>query len=251
MLAEKATLGAVPGTREEREALRRASGDAIGGSSLDDLIRGYKVRYGWDTARWQGTLEGARTRLSSGAGMVWQGLYARLPKHLQRWDTRFAAKGVNSGPAAYADDYRADGTVLWMDPLARSQPGQERWAGERWDWADIARACFGPSYTMVLQEGVFAPAKPPAPEPDPTVEGMDVMFNVGPITTHRDAVLAPGAVIWKDSKMTRRYSRVDKPTRLGFIGSTAAAHVVADGDFVCYVSRAQVSSIEINDRTYS
>jgi len=51
MLANMATLGKYPTTRNERQELRNASGDHFGGSNLHDVAIGIQVRYGW-TLRW-------------------------------------------------------------------------------------------------------------------------------------------------------------------------------------------------------
>lgn len=249
-LAQKATSGAVPATRDEREALRRASGDATGGSRIEDLSRGTQVRYGWPCPRFDGTQAELRAALASGAGALVQGLYARLPAHFQRWDVKFAAKGQKSGHAAYVEDYRAsDDTILWFDPLARGSDAHP-WQGERLPWAALMRFLFGLSYVVVMREGEHAPAPPPAPEPDPTVEGDDEMFNVAPATTHRDAVLKAGTVLYRDAKLTRRYSRVDEETPLGFAGSGKAFHVVVNGGNTNYVKRSDVARIVPNERTY-
>lgn len=250
-LAQKATNGETPATRDEREALRRASGDATGGSSIDDLSRGTMARYGWPCPRFDGTEAELKAALASGSGALVQGLYSRLPAHHQRWDRKFAGKGQKSGHAAYVQDYReSDDTVLWFDPLARGSDAHP-WQGERLPWVALMRFLFGLTFTVVMAEGQHAPAPPPAPEPDPTLEGEDEMFNIAPATTHRDVVLKPGTVLYRDSKLTRRHSRVDKETPLGFAGSGKAFHAVINAGNTNYVRRDDVVRIVANERTYS
>lgn len=148
MAANKASGGKYPSTRAEREALRDASGDHIGGSNLGNLAAGIHARYGWtltlDRPAWHTLL----LRLARGDGAVVQGDYAKLPKHFQRWDTRFAAK-PNAFHAAYAQGHDRGGNfhlgpdglpteVFWCDPLGRSDVGTP--AGDRYrgEWMPIA-----------------------------------------------------------------------------------------------------------------
>lgn len=246
---QKATRGSVPGTRDEREALRRASGDLVGGSNLNDLSRGCQVRYGWPMDRRVDTISDLKAELVDGGAVV-QGLYALLPSHFQRWDRAFAAKGARSGHAAYVQDYRAsDGTLLWFDPLARTEVAGEEWQGERMPFSVLATFMFGLEYVVVVEEGEHAPPVI-APEPDPTLQGDDELFNIAPATTHRDAVLKPGTVLYRDSRLTRRYSRVDDETPLGFVGSGKAFHAVVNAGNTNYVRRVDVARIVINDRSF-
>lgn len=136
MLWSKATLGKVPATRVEREALRVASGDTIGGSSLYDLRLGIKRRYGHDVSLAPFSGASARIRLARGDGIVLQGIYAALPSHYTRWDTAFAAKGSESTHAVYLQGHDRAGyqhldsnglvvDVLILDPLAPHGYGGE------------------------------------------------------------------------------------------------------------------------------
>ena len=147
MFANKASLGKYPATRKEREALRAASGDHIGGSNLGNLRDGIKARYHWipilDGPSWQTLL----SRLQRGDGAVVQGLYSNLTDHFQRWDRAFADK-PNPSHAAYVQGHDRGGNqhisgglirdVFWEDPLGRSPAGTppaERYRGE---WMPIA-----------------------------------------------------------------------------------------------------------------
>ena len=120
MWIDKLTGGAV---KVDREALRTASGDRTGGSSLDDVVRGARNLLGLDlrAARAEHlTVDGLLERLASGGGAIVQGSYASLPPDLTRHDPGFAARGVAaSGHAVYVGPLdRATGKVWWDDPLA-------------------------------------------------------------------------------------------------------------------------------------
>jgi len=118
MLANEATLNKYPATRAEREALRAASGDLVGGSNLNDVDRGTKARYGFVFRRAPLTWSAFIVELAPDSGALLQGLYSRLPAHYIRWDPKFAAKGNDSAHAVYIERHR-DGKLWWMDPLGR------------------------------------------------------------------------------------------------------------------------------------
>jgi hypothetical protein len=110
----------------DREALRLASGDTVGGSNLNDLQRGVAAYagidlrfspYGGDRLGWAEFLD----RLAQGGGAVVLGWYSLLPDRYTRWDRAFAAKGTGaSGHAMFVTDYRPSTDQLWlMDPLGR------------------------------------------------------------------------------------------------------------------------------------
>ena len=80
--------------------------------------------------------------------------------------------------------------------------------------------------------------------------GGDTMYNIGPSTTHRDAVLKAGTVLYSDSALTTRHSAVDKQTNLGFLGSGQAFHVVGNSGNSNYVRRADVIRIINFEREY-
>lgn len=78
----------------------------------------------------------------------------------------------------------------------------------------------------------------------------DVSFNIAPVTTHRDAIVRDGAVLYSDSALSLRYSVATGDTGLGFVGSTNTAHVVVNGQNTNYVDRADVLKIVPKDRTF-
>ena len=149
MLANMASLGKYPATRAERRALRNDSTDHLGGSGLHDLARGLQVRYHWtisaDGLSWPTLL----AELGNGSGAIVQGIYADLPKHYQRWDTQFAAKGRLSTHAAYAQGHDRGGNyhrdaqgnltdIFWCDPLGRHDVGTPAADQYRGEWMPVA-----------------------------------------------------------------------------------------------------------------
>jgi hypothetical protein len=76
--------------------------------------------------------------------------------------------------------------------------------------------------------------------PPPSTKPEDVMYNVGPSSTYRDAVLKAGTVLYADSTLTERYSSVDEETSLGFHGSGDKFHVVINGGRTNYVRKEDV-----------
>lgn len=115
MLANKATAtathpnGRYPGTRAEREALRAASGDRTGGSSLYDLRLGVVKRYRWTYSLLPITWSTLMARMKAGHGANVQGLYSKLPAHFQRWDPHFATLGSRSTHAMYIQGHDRPG----------------------------------------------------------------------------------------------------------------------------------------------
>ena len=114
------------GTPVDRVALRDASRDQRGGSSMRDLSRGYAFGLGIEllTSPSGGerlTFDDLRSRLSVGGAAVVFGAYASLPADLSRFDPKFAARGVDdSRHAVYLNSYDpASDRFWWMDPLGR------------------------------------------------------------------------------------------------------------------------------------
>ncbi len=108
-----------PPTRAEYEALRDASGDHTGGSGLDELIRGMKVRYHWGpslgTHVWSALWAAARP----GVGLVIQGHLSALNSHYNRWNTTRVAH------AMYAQREDAKARFWLQNPLApQTYPGE-------------------------------------------------------------------------------------------------------------------------------
>lgn len=146
----------------DREALRIASGDHVGGSNLLDLQRGFAAYAGidlrWspagsDRMGWSDLLD----RLAHGGAAVLLGWYALLPEQYTRWDPAFAAKGVgDSGHALFVTDYRPATDELWlMDPLGRGD-----YAGEWIAEPDLRR------FAWVTPDGAIFAAATPRPEID-------------------------------------------------------------------------------------
>jgi hypothetical protein len=154
MLANKATRGRYPSTRSEREALREASGDYMGGSSFHDLARGYLRRYGKRVSLNAISVATLERRLLRGDGADVNLIYNALPDHFTRWDRRFAAKGRLSRHAAYVQATDRGGNfhltpdgrlrdVFWNDPLGRSPTGTpptKRYRGEWMPWPVLVRS---------------------------------------------------------------------------------------------------------------
>lgn len=92
----------------------------------------------------------------------------------------------------------------------------------------------------------------------PTIEvpkdSGDVMFNVGPSATYRDAVLngspSKPVILYRDAGLSIRHSAVDNITHLGFLGSTSTAHVVVNAGNTNYVRRSDVLEMVPNERHY-
>lgn len=150
MFANKATAtaahphGIYPATRAEREALRVASGDRTGGSSLYDLRLGIVRRYDWTfTLNWF-SWASFMLRMKRGDGAVVQGLYSSLPSHYQRWDRAFAAKGSRSAHAMYFQGHDRAGnqhinasTGMLKDLFVCDPLGRGTYRGE---WIPVADA---------------------------------------------------------------------------------------------------------------
>lgn len=138
MFANKAGKGKYPYDRPEREALRKASGDTVGGASLYDLRRGIERRYGWTFPLTVITWQTFLARMARGDGAVGQGLYSKLSYAHQRWDRNFAAKGSKSTHAMYfqghdrGDNQHLDAKGLPLDlfvcdPLGRGTTYRGEW----------------------------------------------------------------------------------------------------------------------------
>ena len=126
MFVDSWTLGQ---HRPDREALRAASGDTVGGSNLDDVARGLNnlipsLPSLYRPTTWAAT--GAVNYLKSGGVLIAQGLYSSIRSYTTgryvRWDPSFATQGSKSGHAVCVAAYRVSNgqeQVYWMDPLGR------------------------------------------------------------------------------------------------------------------------------------
>jgi hypothetical protein len=169
MLLDKWSHGRV---RASQWALRHASGDKKGGSSLRDLARGFARAVGVRLAipgfgasmKWWQLLD----RLESGGGAVIVGEYSRMPAHFSRWSPSFARKR-NSSHAVFVENYdRRHGRVWLDDPLA---PGG--WPGEWIPVDDLRRFAD-------IDGGVVQAAATPARRRPSTQPLIDQAYRLGP-----------------------------------------------------------------------
>lgn len=225
------------------------SPDTDGGTNLfqvaDAIGRGYGVPMdvhigdtfdnGWELATDPGTI------------VIWQFQYSVLH------GTHYACSETFRGPHASSGANANGGSIDWSDPLADGRrPGIPKGVQELPRHL-LREACgklvVDPRTGRIRGLGRanfgVVRAQPELP-PD---EG-DLMFNVGPSSTYRDAVLKAGTILYRDGALTVRQSAVSKETPLGFLGSTATAHVVVNAGNTNYVRRADVARIVANERGY-
>jgi hypothetical protein len=155
MAANKATRGAYPATRAERERIRTATGIPHGGLTVAWLNVANRKLYGHELevlaipfARFVDDYMGADY------GAVLLGSYANLPAHYRRWDPAFGQK-LNSGHAVYVQGSspagsRATGKLWWMDPLA---PWDHK--GEWIDVAAVRAYAWGIGQSGLVREGAW------------------------------------------------------------------------------------------------
>jgi len=212
--------------------LRHAQSDLEGGTSLEDL------RDAW--ARYGETLE-----IRTGAG--WS---AVVDAHEQGRAIVISGSGEVPGVGSFTGGHASaigpetrscDGAWLFGDPLAT-------------DWQWIAPSAirawaedFDPRVSFALS--ALPPEEPPASSDSSSEE--DVMYNVAPLTTHRDAIVRDGAVLYADAALQRRHSVATGDTALGFAGSGGVFHVVVNAGYTNYVRREDVREIVASDREYT
>jgi hypothetical protein len=167
-------------------------------------------------------------RLQAGFAVAASLQYGDLPSYLK-------VQGGDFGHGVTLYGYReTDDCVGYFDPLWPSG-ARGAWA----KWADVKRALWGDgNHSTTVSRWTFQISE-------------DVMFNVAPVTTHRDAVVRNGAILYRDSELTERYSAVGEDTALGFLGSTNTAHVVVNSGNTNYVLREDVLAIVPAERTFS
>ena len=185
MWIDKLTGGAV---KVDREALRAASGDRTGGSSLGDVVRGAKKLLGLDLRAAHDehlTVDGLLDRLASGGGAIVQGSYASLPSSLTRNDPGFAAKGVAaSGHAVYVGPLdRATGKVWWDDPLTPAG-GSGQWISVR----DLRTFLWKDSH------GHVSALATPAGSSAPTAAGTSAGTHTGTASASASATAAAASI---------------------------------------------------------
>ncbi len=163
-----------PSTQHEYEALRRASGDSmIGGSNMDNAVKGMDARWGWHGKVTSDALFALRA-LQPGETCALNGNMAAVSDHLRRWDPEFR------GAHCVAVTKDADGRLFWQNPQApQTYPGEyvamveaERYAG----WQIGARA-------MTVRIGQRATvATPHIVNSAPTPAERNVMINEAGLT---------------------------------------------------------------------
>ena len=158
MLSNKATLGAHPTTRPEREAIARAAGKPEGfeNATLQDLASGLNARYSWSGRILEGAWTAFLAALVPGVGAVIQGYYSALPVHFARFDPNFAAKGNGSYHAMYVER-RADGSLWLIDPLFHGVTGYTGEPIAAAQLAPYATAYGSPARAMLATEGEAVP----------------------------------------------------------------------------------------------
>jgi hypothetical protein len=184
MLLDKWTRGTVT---PDRQALRRSSGDRVGGSRFADLARAISRHYGWrpkfspnggERLTWNGLLE----RLTIGGGAVIEGDYGRLGAPYTRWGRAYAHDPHAAGHALYVERYDAYHERIWlMDPL-----GHDGYAGE---WVPAARV-----HAFIWKRHGLVYAMPTAAPPPRSVTGYvpgDLALVAG---SHRAGDLVPASL---------------------------------------------------------
>lgn len=136
---------------------------------------------------------------------------------------------------AVLPERHADGRVLQADPLCTGPEWVE--LGALRTWAE--RYDPGVNYARTAAHLAAPPSE-------------DVMYNVAPLTTHRDAILKPNTGIYSDSSLQTRYSHSDECAQqaFGFAGSGDLYHAIVNAGNVAYVAREDVADIVPWERTF-
>jgi hypothetical protein len=209
--------------------LRHAPGqpDQAGGTDLWDVEKAWR-HYGQDL------------EIRSGAG--WDGVRAdRLEGRalILTGDGNVPGAATFDGAHAIAIYPEPDAAGRWLmaDPLS---------TGPEWVTESSLRA-----WAEHLDPDVNYARTAAHPPVDPrAIVGDDEMYNVAPLTTHRDAIVRDGAILYRDSALIARYSVATGDTAFGFLGSTGEAHVIANAGSSNYVNRDDVLEIVANERTF-
>ena len=103
----------IPATHAEGDALRKASGDLVGGSNIGDLRKGIRARYGYWTPLPISGFAALWAALKPGTAAVVQGSMAAFgPSHrLSRFDPTF-----DGGHASLVIRLDGNDRVWWCDP---------------------------------------------------------------------------------------------------------------------------------------
>lgn len=136
---------------------------------------------------------------------------------------------------AVLPERHSDGRQLQADPLCTGPEWVERDALRAWAERYDPDVNYARSAAHV--------AAPPSE---------DTTYNVGPLTTHRDAVLKPNTVIYSDSALQVRVSHSDECAEqaFGFTGSGELFHAIVNGGNVQYVPRDSLVRTVTIDRTF-
>lgn len=112
MFARAVSCADIPTDINEVHALRKASGDLVGGSNIDDLEKGLTQRYGFSGKSGSG-FDQFWSEFDPGYVAVLQGKFSALPANLRRFDPDFTG-----GHAVFL--LRRDNALegWWDDPLA-------------------------------------------------------------------------------------------------------------------------------------
>jgi hypothetical protein len=212
---------------EEAHAIRSAAGRSHNsGSNATELRNGASEALGIDMEA-IATSE-IRDQLEGGYAVAVALEYADFPEYLK-------VQGGSFGHSVCLYGYKAaDDLVGVFDPLW-PQGAQGAWAR----WRDL-EPCLWSDGNHSTTTTKWAVAPPP-----PVAE--DVMFNIAPATTHRLAIVRNCADLYGDSAFTSKVDTGSEAQPLGFVGSTSEAHLVAKGDNVLYVRRADVLEIIAGD----
>jgi hypothetical protein len=230
MAAWTAEEGLTESMFEEAHEIRSASGRSHNnGSNPTELRNGASKALGIDLEA-IATSE-IRDQLEAGYAVSASLQYADLPDYLK-------VQGGDFGHGVCLYGYKAaDDLVGYFDPLW-PQGAQGAWTR----WQDLSPSLWSDgNHSTTTTRWSVAP-------PLPVAE--DVMFNVAPMTTHRDAIVANCSILYTDSGLTTRYSSASGDTALGFVGATADAYIVVNAGNTNYVRREDVLDIVPNDRTY-
>jgi len=227
MAAWTARSGLSVSMHNEAHDIRSAAGRGHNnGSNATELRNGASEALGIDmeaiaTAEIRGQLEGG---FAVSASLQ----YADLPEYLK-------VQGGDFGHGVCLYGYKAaDDLVGYFDPLW-PQGAQGAWTR----WRDLEPSLWSDgNHSTTTTQWHKAP-------PPPVAE--DVMYNVGPLTTHRLAIVRNCADLYGDSAFTSKIDTGSEGQPLGFAGSTSEAHVVIKGDLVLYVKRADVLEIISGD----
>lgn len=114
----------IPATHAEGDALRKASGDLVGGSSIGDLRRGIKARYGYTAPAAISGFAALWRAMEPGTAAVVQGSMSAFgPSHrLSRFDPNF-----DGGHAIAAMRLDTTDRAWWCDPEAPAGAYRGEW----------------------------------------------------------------------------------------------------------------------------